>query len=111
MPEREEAKAVKTEDINLREYELVFVVRPESDESKLESILQNVNQLIESRGGVISGEERWGRRRLAYPIEHFQEGSYILTRFKMDPAGTKELEGNLLISEDVIRHLLIRVGS
>lgn len=111
MPDRKDTKAVKTEGKNLRDYELVFIVNPESDESKLESVVRGVNQLIEGKGGVISEEERWGKRRLTYPIDHFQEGNYVLTRFKMNPAGTKELEGNLLISEDIIRHLLVKVGS
>jgi len=111
VPAKKETKTVNTEGSKLHDYELVFIVSPESDESKLESTVRGVNQLIESRRGTIAEEERWGKRRLAYPIAHRDEGIYILTRFKMDPAGTKDLESNLLISEDILRHLLIKVGS
>jgi small subunit ribosomal protein S6 len=47
---------------------------------------------------------------LAYPIKHFLEGNYVLTRFKISPARCKELETNLKISEEIIRHLLIKVS-
>jgi small subunit ribosomal protein S6 len=52
--------------------------------------------------------EKWGKKKLAYPIKHFLEGNYVLTRFKVSPAQCKELEANLKITEEVLRHLLIK---
>lgn len=104
-------EVVQEEDSQLRDYELVMVVSPEVAEEGFEAKIDSVSQYVTGNGGVISDIERWGKRRLAYPIKHFVEGSYVLTRFKMKPGFGKELEANLRISEDVLRHLLIRVGS
>jgi len=100
---------LKTEDKQLRDYELVFIISPEVEEETLEATVGSVNQFITGKGGVISDEERWGKRKLAYPIRRFLEGNYVLTRFKMEPIWSKELEANLQISEDVLRHLLIKI--
>ena len=94
----------------LRDYELVLVINPEVAEEEFEATIDNVSRFITGKGGIISDIERWGKRRLAYPIRHFGEGSYVLTRFKLKPAFGKELEVNLRISEEVLRHLLIRLG-
>ncbi|MBA7673733.1 hypothetical protein ES703_81937 [subsurface metagenome] len=95
----------------LRDYELVLVISPEVAEEEFEATIDNVSRFITERGGTISDIERWGKRRLAYPIIRFVEGSYVLARFKLRPAFGKELEANLRISEEVLRHLLIRLGS
>ena len=102
-------EALRVEDKQLRDYELVFIVSPEVGDDALDATVGSVNQFITSKGGIISGEERWGKRRLAYPIKHFLEGSYVLTRLKMKPVWSKELEANLQISEEVLRHLLIKL--
>jgi small subunit ribosomal protein S6 len=103
------SEELKVEDKQLHDYELVFIIAPEVGEDTLETTIGNVKQFITSKGGEISDEERWGKRRLAYPIKSLLEGNYVLTRFKMKPTWSKELEANLKISEDILRHLLIRI--
>lgn len=106
------SEKVSTEvDRQLRDYELVLVISPEVAEEEFETTIDDVSWFITEKGGIIADIERWGKRRLAYPIVHFVEGSYVLTRFKLRPALGKELEANLRISEKVLRHLLIRLGS
>ena len=100
---------LKLEDRQLHDYELVFIVAPEVGEDTLEATIGNVKQFITGKGGEIFDEERWGKRKLAYPIKSLLEGNYVLTRFKMKPTWSKELEANLQISEDILRHLLIRI--
>ena len=95
----------------LYDYELVLVISPEVAEEEFETTIDNVSRFVTERGGIISDTERWGKRKLAYPIRHFGEGSYVLTRFKLKPAFGKELEANLRISEEILRHLLIRMDS
>jgi len=109
MVSRKKAK-VEVEDEQLRDYELVLIINPEVVEEKFDSIIDNASQLITNSGGLVSEVERWGKRRLAYPIEHFGEGTYVLTRFKLKPTISKELEASLRISEDVLRHLLIKLS-
>jgi len=103
-------EAVKQEDKRIHDYELVFIVSPEVVDEPLEAAIEGVSQFVASKGGTVSEVERWGKKKLAYPLKRFLEGNYVLTRFKMSPVWSKELEANLQISEDILRHLLIRAG-
>ncbi len=102
---------VKVEDKQLHDYEMVLIISPEIGNEDIDAVIDKISQFITGKGGSVSGMERWGKRRLAYPIEHFMEGDYVLSRFKLKPKAVKELETNLQISEEVLRHLLIKVGS
>ena len=104
-------KVATEEGAQLLDYELVLVISPEVAEEEFEATIDNISRLITGKGGTVSDIERWGKRRLAYPIRHFVEGSYVLARFKLQPAFGKELGANLRISEEVLRHLLIRLDS
>ncbi len=95
----------------LHDYELVLIISPEVADEKFQTIIDNLSRSITEKGGATANIERWGRKKLAYPIKRFLEGSYILAKFQMNPAFAKELEANLDISEDVLRHLLVRLES
>ncbi len=100
--------AAKVEETNFRDYELVFVIKPDIADENLDPIVEKVSQLITNRGGTISEVERWGKRKLAYPIKHFTEGNYVLSRFKLPPSSSKEVEANLQITEEIIRYLIVK---
>jgi small subunit ribosomal protein S6 len=104
-------EALQVGDKRLQDYELVFIVSPEVADESLESKIESISQFITGKDGIISDIERWGKRKLAYPVGHFLEGTYVLARFKLSPVRCKELEANLRISEEVLRHLLIKLGS
>ena len=94
----------------LNAYELTVILRPELSEEKLTTAVENIKKFIAGKGGVISDTKSWGKRRLAYPIKHAIEGNYILLNFTMKPNQNRELETSLRISEDVLRHLLVKLG-
>lgn len=95
----------------LPDYELVLVISPEVIEEALESAIDDVTKFITARGGVITNIDRWGKKRLAYPIKRFVDGTYVLAKFKLKTSAGKELESHLKISDAVLRHLLIRSES
>ncbi|UCD10139.1 MAG: 30S ribosomal protein S6 [Dehalococcoidales bacterium] len=97
------------EELGLRDYELTVVINPETSEEKLEASIESISRYVTDRGGAVSDVQRWGKRKLAYPIKHQIEGYYVLLQFKMKPPDGKELENNLRISEEVLRHLLISI--
>jgi small subunit ribosomal protein S6 len=107
---RKKQEVTQVEDKKLEDYELVYVVNPEISDEALNSRIESIGQFISGRNGVVEEVDRWGKKKLAYPIKHFLEGNYVLTRFKISPAQCKELEANLKISEEVLRHLLIKVS-
>jgi small subunit ribosomal protein S6 len=100
----------KTEDSRLTDYELVYIINPDVTEEALENKLNSINQFITGHDGEVSSVDKWGKKKLAYPLKHYLEGNYVLTRFKISPAQCKELEANLKISEEILRHLLVKVG-
>jgi small subunit ribosomal protein S6 len=102
-------QAQKTEDKRLQDYELVYIIDPDIAEDALETKVNGISQFITSRDGVVSSVDKWGKKKLAYPLKHYLEGNYVLTKFKISPARCKELEANLKISEEVLRHLLVKV--
>jgi small subunit ribosomal protein S6 len=91
----------------LREYELMYIVRPTVAEDALPASIERVDSLITGLGGEIAENNAWGKRRLAYPIEKFEEGYYIVSKIRMEPERTRELESQLAISEEVMRHILV----
>jgi small subunit ribosomal protein S6 len=92
----------------LRDYEILYIVRPELDETQLNEAVASVNRLIENLGGRVQKTDVWGRRRLAYEVRHLREGQYVLTDFQVEPARVPEMEATLKISDTVFRHLIVR---
>ncbi len=92
----------------LRDYEILYVVRPELDDEQLQRAIASVDKLIENLGGVGQKTDVWGRRRLAYEVRHLREGQYVLTDFQIDPTRVPEMETTLKISDTVFRHLIVR---
>ncbi len=92
-----------------REYELVLVISPALDEDETKGTVDRIQALITGAGGELVKQEEWGMRRLAYPIKNFTEGTYFLTEFTTEPEQTRSLENAIGLSEDILRHLLIRI--
>lgn len=92
----------------MRTYELVYIISPEVEEEDLESVTEKVSQLIAGGGGEVLELSSWGRRRLAYPIQQFSDGHYVLARIQLDPGSLPELRRLLGLTEEVIRYLLIK---
>ena len=92
----------------LRDYEILYIVRPELDEEQVNGAVETVNTLITNLGGSPQGTNLWGKRRLAYEVSHLREGHYVLTDFQLEPARVPELEATLKISDTVFRHLVTR---
>lgn len=92
----------------MREYEMMIVLSPELDEAGIEATIERVKTLLAARGAELGSLEPWGRRRLAYTIDHFRDGFFNLARFKMSPDQADDLDRALKLNEQVVRHLLIR---
>ncbi len=93
----------------MRQYELVVIIGPQvPDEEVPETFDRLVRRPVESGGGEVQEVNQWGRRKLAYPISKQFEGNYVITQLRLEPPQIKELEQGLKISEEVLRHLLVR---
>lgn len=90
----------------MRRYELMLLLRPDLEDDKLQSAVERVTRAIVNGGGTLTKVSPWGKRRLAYEIQHQREASYFLIHFDIEPSAIREIERGLLISEEILRHLV-----
>jgi small subunit ribosomal protein S6 len=92
----------------MRRYELMLVLRPDVPDDRSQAVVDRMTRQITGAGGQITKVAPWGRRRLAYPIDRYREGSYHIILFHAPGDALAELEHSLLITEEVLRHLVTR---
>lgn len=93
----------------MRRYELMLVFRPDAPDERTQAVVERITRMIVGDGGQIVKVQPWGRRRLAYPIDRHREGQYHIVVFEAPPTTIAEIERSLLITEEVLRHLVIRI--
>src|SRR6476646_5848212 len=92
-----------------RQYELVYILPPDTTEQQVAELHTQVEQVVARLNGQIEKTENWGRRRLAYEIGHQKEGVYVLQVINGSGELMKELDRRLKVMDQVIRHLVVRV--
>jgi small subunit ribosomal protein S6 len=90
------------------DYEILLMLDPELPDERQNEIVTRAREAIERDGGTWENHEPWGRRRLAYEIDHKGEGSYHLLTFAAEPATLEEISRVLKITDGVMRHLAVR---
>lgn len=90
------------------QYEIVFIVQPEMEEEPRNALVTKVTQTIIDLKGTVQKVDPWGKRRLAYPIKKFREGFYVLVQMEMPTSAVRSLERAIKLTEDIIRHLIVR---
>jgi small subunit ribosomal protein S6 len=95
----------------LRNYELVLIISTEVAEDKVDALVESISQPIIKKGGEVAEVERWGKRKLAYPIKKATEGNYLRLVLSSKASATREMTKKLRITEDVLRHILIKLAA
>ncbi len=90
----------------MRRYELMLLLRPDLEDDKLQAAVEKVTRAVVNAGGSLSKVSPWGKRRLAYDIKRHRDASYFLIHFDIEPAQVREIERGMLISEEILRHLV-----
>ncbi|MBM3120195.1 MAG: 30S ribosomal protein S6 [Chloroflexi bacterium] len=90
-------------------YELVLIISPEVADEDMPNVITKLSELIKKNDGSVDEVNQWGRKKLTYPIKRCVEGNYVLAKLKLKPASTKELDANLRLSGEVLRHLLVKL--
>ncbi|HEV7678304.1 MAG TPA: 30S ribosomal protein S6 [Candidatus Dormibacteraeota bacterium] len=91
----------------VRDYELMYIVRPDVDDDGLRAAVDSVKSLIEGQGGEVHKTTMWGKRRLAYEVKHLRDGHYVIAELRLDGSKVAEIERALRIHDSVFRHLLV----
>lgn len=91
----------------VRDYELMYIVRPDVDDDGLRAAVDSVRSLVEGQGGEVTKTTMWGKRRLAYEVQHLRDGHYVIVEMRLDGAKVAPVERALRIHDQVFRHLLV----
>jgi small subunit ribosomal protein S6 len=92
----------------LNAYETVIIIDPSLDEAGVDKLIDKYAQLVKDRQGEIAQIEKWGRRKMAYPINNRQEGFYVCLQYHAASSVPAELNRSLRLDETVIRHLTLK---
>lgn len=90
-------------------YETVFIARQDVSTQQVETLTEQMSEFITAGGGNVAKVENWGLRNLAYKVKKNRKGHYVLLSVDAPVAAVKEMERNLLLSEDILRHMTLRV--
>ncbi len=94
----------------MKKYEIMFIVRPDLDEASIKQVAENMKSTIVNFGSKVTEVKEMGQRELAYEINKYKNGYYFLFNVEAEDANAiKEFDRLSLISEDIIRHLIVRV--
>ncbi len=91
----------------MKAYELLYIVAPTIDDETRENVMSRIEATITASDGVIDNVDPWGRRKLAYEINHMADGDYTLVDFHADPQSIAELDRVLRINDVVVRHMVV----
>lgn len=94
----------------LREYETIYVLRPDLPKATLEKVASRVEDVVGREGGKMTLVENWGRRPLAYPIQHQKRGVYVYVKYLGDGAVVAEVERNFRMLDEVMRFQTVKVS-
>jgi small subunit ribosomal protein S6 len=91
-------------------YEVTYILRPTLEEADADARVETIAEGLKANGGEVEGEiEKMGKRRLAYEIDDLREGYYVVMKFKSNATASKELERQMRLNDDVLRHLVIKL--
>ncbi len=91
------------------QYETIFMTEPTLQEEEIEEWIKTYEQLVTGAGGKVLKIERWGKRRLAYPVGRKEEGIYVLMVVECPATLVKEIERRYRMNDRILRHLTVRV--
>lgn len=91
----------------MRDYETVFILKPDLTGAAEEKYLAEIQSIIEKAKGKIKKIDKWGKRTLAYQIKKFREGFYVLMEVEFPPEKISSLAGKFQVEENILRHLII----
>lgn len=94
----------------LREYETIYILRPDTQNDKVAEVNQRVRTIIETMGGVVLNVDNWGKRKLAYEIKKELKGIYLFWQYLGSPQVVTEFERNMRMLDHVIRYMTVMVG-
>ncbi len=92
----------------MNKYEIMYIIRPDIDEEEKKTLVEHFDSILTSEGAEIIESKEWGKRRLAYEIDEYRDGIYQIVNLKSSPKAVQEFERLAKISDDIIRHMVVK---
>ena len=93
----------------MRVYEELFIVKPDAPEEEVDGFVEQIKQVISSGKGTVEKADKWGVRKLAYRVQKYNEGIYVLVQFSSSPELVREIERRMRVSDLVIKFITVRI--
>ena len=91
----------------MRKYEVMYIVKPLEAEAT-NAVIEKFENLIKNNGGNVEKTDRWGKKRLAYELNDFVEGYYVVVNFTAEPSVVAELDRVMKITDEILKHMVIK---
>ena len=93
----------------MRIYEALFIIKPDVPDEEVDQRLESLRAQLIAAGATVDKLEKWGKRRLAYKVDKYREGAYVLIQFTAGPETVKEFERRLRVSDIVLKFITVRI--
>ena len=93
----------------MRIYEELFIAKPDAPDEEVDAFIEQMKTTVSNAGGTVDKVEKWGKRKLAYKVDRYREGAYVLFQFSAGPETVKEFERRLRVADLVIKFLTVRI--
>jgi small subunit ribosomal protein S6 len=91
----------------LKKYELLSIIKPNLDIDEVEKVISNLEETINKFGGKVSNNDKLGRKKLAYDIENYRDGFFVVTNFELEEAKVFDLKRSLKLNDNFLRAMLV----
>jgi small subunit ribosomal protein S6 len=93
----------------MRKYEIMYIIRPSIEDEAKKALVERFNGVLTDNGAEIANVKEWGKRRLAYEINDFRDGFYMILNVMSNSEAINEFDRLAKINEDIIRHMITKV--
>ncbi|KKI89755.1 30S ribosomal protein S6 [Bacillus sp. SA1-12] len=92
----------------MKKYEVMYIIRPNIEDEAKKALVERFNNVLSENGAEVTEAKEWGKRRLAYEINDFRDGYYMLLQVNSEAAAVQEFDRLAKINEDIIRHIVVK---
>jgi small subunit ribosomal protein S6 len=93
----------------MRVYEELFILKPDTVEEEVDGFVEQIQHVITNGKGTVDKTDKWGVRKLAYRVQKYNEGLYVLIQFSSTPDLVKEVERRMRVADQVIKFITVRI--
>ena len=93
----------------MRIYEELFIIKPDAPDEEVDQFVEQLRTQLTNAGATVDKIDKWGKRRLAYKVDKYREGTYVLFQFTAGPEMVREFERRLRVADLVLKFLTVRI--